>query len=291
MPTLLTNTFKNNFLNVLIGKAAYNSATFCPYKINFFNGTQPAVGAGGTTGAGLSAFAAPTTVFSAASFTAAGQGKSQLEQPSVFTPNATYTTTGFTWARLYNNSDVALFDVAVSTIFGGGGIILSSVNSTAGSPIQITNFRVQVPTNVGTVYFGEALINRMCDCITGVGSPVAPDLVGSGSMLTAYACTTIPTSADFDVVSDPVTYPVVGDVSLDSSYWNAASGGSLALTTALVGYISCDTDGTVKFARVVNGSFVMQGTIGTSAKDFITNADTWNTSTAYNLTTATFVLV
>ncbi|MFG1247606.1 hypothetical protein [Xanthobacter flavus] len=51
------------------------------------------------------------------------------------------------WARVTDNSgDIIIDYIVVSTSGGGGEIIVSDVNFTAGQPINITAFKIRFPT-------------------------------------------------------------------------------------------------------------------------------------------------
>lgn len=267
MSTTFSPTFKNLTINMLTGAGSPSSAPIRYFGA--YTGTQTADPSG--TPGGTQVWPTPSSGIDLNTFlTPAGDGISQLA--SQRSANAANTASGLTVARFLNASSVGLIDTDISLSGGGGGAIVSALNTTAGSPLILVDFSLKMPSSLSTVKLNAALMNRLVDWWTGQ-STTAPQFginTGGASTLSIYAGTA-PSTADEPLGGGHtllVSYTIGG-----TNVYAAASAGAAALNTTLTATAS--GNGTAAFFRwtKVQGAFtfVIQGTVGTSGTDIIVN--------------------
>lgn len=278
MSTTFSSTFKNLTINALTGAGSPASAPIRYFGA--YTGTQtadPSIAPGGTQ-------VWPTAssgIDLSSQMTVAGEGVAQLA--SQRSANATNTATSLTIARFLNASSVGLIDTDISLAGGGGGAIVNSLNTNAGSPLTLVDFSLKLPSSLGTVKLNAALVNRLVDWWTGQ-STTAPQFginTGGASTLNIYSGTA-PATADESLSGNTL----LASISIGgTNVFGAASAGSAALTGPLS--VLASGTGTATFFRwsKVQGAstFVIQGTVGTSGADMTVNT----TSITSGVTTVT----
>lgn len=269
--TFHTVQFKNKTLDLLTGVST--SATPIFYA-NPYNGAQAADPSFAPVGA--FEFAAATSGPNLnTQMTASGGGISQLSAArSPTTPANALSTASITTVRLFNTSSQALIDVVASVAGGGGGIILDSLNANAGVGSIVKAFSLKLPlNNGGTFSMNAQLVDRLVD-LWGGASSQTPYMGINTSGTSAFQLWdgTAPASADLPATGNLLLTTNLGGANI----WAAASGGAAALasfpaSTAL--YTSTPT-----YARLTKTfgafTFVMQGSVGTAATDFVVSTMT-----------------
>jgi hypothetical protein len=274
MPTTFSSQyFLNPLVNAIVGSTALSS--LC-YSVDFYSGAQPSDP--GATPAGSLLVTSASIVLNG-KYSAASGGVCKLATPA--SANATATgTIGF--ARIRNYSNYADIDTTVGLSGSGAGCILSSLSASSGSPITVTNLDVKMPyTNGGTLKLNSDVVDRLASLVAGVIS-TAMQMGINGSILVYSGVA--PDNADMAATGTLLATIPTGS----SSPWGAASGGASMLTTNISA--NATASGTAGYVRWVNGIFTIQGSVGTSAADFILDNLTITSGNPVTLTEATLTL-
>lgn len=275
MATTFSPTFKNYAIDSLTGRASTSQAI---RYIQFYNGVQPA---------DPTATPAGTAVFSA--YSSAVDINTYMSQPalgisaltSARSANATNTVSSITFARLYGSSGTAYVDCVASLSGGGGGVIVPTLNSTVGVAYQIDSFSVKMPLVNSTIMLNAALANAMCSAFA-----VTPANIGAGASASIKVYSgSAPASADAAATG---TLLATFTTASGGTSWNAASAGSAALASAL--NVNASNTGTAGYVRMEKGTYVLQGSVGTSGADFILDSTSLVSGNNVSLTNATITL-
>lgn len=260
MPTTFHVTnYKNKTLNMLTGVGTPSAGTLA--WVQLYNGTQPANPA--DTPSGSAVYSSTSVSIPISGFlTAAGGGVSSLS--AVRFANASSTVSSITFARIYDASQVVMIDCVAHTSVGGA--IISSLNSTVGNPINLSQFSLKLPSSNGTLTLGQTLNDRLVDLWTG-NSSTRPDL-GINSQIDIYTGS-VPASADL-----PATGTLVASFIGNAVNWfNTAANGSANLASNPS--TTANGTGTATYFRwyktVSSLLMVIQGTVGTSGADLLLN--------------------
>lgn len=266
--TFHVTNFKNKLIDMLTGVTT-SATPFGP--VNFFNGAQPADPS--VTPGGAAVFATPSNGPNVNTrMASAGGGITALATPTApTTPSGAAGVASVTFSRIYNTGAAPLIDTTCTLTGGGGGVIVDTLSPSAavGPTLQALGF--QIPLNLGTLFFGLSLANRIADLWGGAASttPNMGNVTGGSSTLTVYTGAA-PAAADLAATG---TVTAVFNMT-GTNLWAAASGGSASLNGAGPTVTASGT-GTAAYYRFVknNGSFVftMQGTVGTSGADLLLN--------------------
>lgn len=261
--------FKKKTLDMFTG---LTSASPLAYIVPY-NGAQPADPSTAPAGTGAyPSYSSSNYIYSKMS--AAGGGVSQLGAPSA--PQnavAAVTAASLTFARIYSSTGTPVIDTSVSLAGGGGGVILDSLTSSAGSGVNVTAFSLKMPSSLGTLFLSASLADRLVDIwvVSGTTTPNFGNTTGGGSAITLYSGSA-PASADA-----PATGSVLATFNMTATnLWAAAVGGAAALSGAGPTVTASGT-GTVGYFRMqkTNGAFTLtiQGSVGTTsgASDMILN--------------------
>lgn len=275
MATTFSPAFKNLAIDSFTGRAS--SAQTIRY-IQFYNGAQPADPTVAPAG---------SPVFSA--YSASVDVNTYMGQPSqgvsaltaARSASATNTVSSITFARLYGSSGTAMVDCVASTSGGGGGVIVPNLNSTAGVAYQIDSFSIKLPLANSTVKINTTLANALVAMFANTAANVA---AGSSASIKIYSGSA-PSTADA-----PATGTLLATFTTASggTSWNAASGGTAALASAL--NVNASATGTAGYARMEKGTYVLQGSVGTSGADFILDSTSLTSGNNVSLTNATISL-
>ena len=277
MATTFATTFKNKTIDSLTGRA---STTYALRYIGFWNGVQPA--APSDTPAGSAVFSSYSVGVDISTYMSQPAGGiSALSQTRQ--ANATSAVSTITFGRLYDAGGVAQIDVVASLSGGGGGIIVPTLTSSAGVAYQVTDLSLKLPSNLGTVYLNDDLrddlVSAWCNTAANVGA-------GAAAVINVYSGS-VPSSANEAATG---TLLVSFSTAASGASWNAASGGSAALASSLSAAASAGSATTATYARMVKGSYVLQGTVGTSGADFIMDSVTITSGNTYSITNATITI-
>lgn len=268
MPTTyhVTN-FRNKVVNVVTGNTSTNSATLKNIT-EIWSGTQPSDPSVTPSGSLLASVTVGTGAWSSPS-----AGISVLSNPLAGTGSATGTAS---FARVKDTAGGACIDVTCGVAGSGAGCTLDTLSITNGGAFQITNMSMKMPDTLGTMKLNMELRNKLVDiwCVTA-GAPQ----MGVSGTVSSYTGSA-PASAD-DAASGTklVDLPTGG-----STPWSAAVGGSAALGSNLSA--NAVASGTAGYSRWTKGLYAMQGSVGTSATDFILDSLTITNGNPVTLTEA-----
>lgn len=275
MATTFSPSFKNLAIDSLTGRA---STTQTLRYIQFYNGSQPADPTVAPAG---------TAVFS--SYSAAVDVSTYMSQPaagisalaSARSANATNAVSSITFARLYGSSGTAMVDCVASLSGGGGGVIVPTLNSSAGVAFQVDSFSVKMPLANGTIKLNAALANALVAAFANTAANIG---AGASASIKIYSGSA-PSTADA-----PATGTLLATFTTASggTSWNAASAGSAALASAL--NVNASATGTAGYVRMEKGTYVLQGSVGTSGADFIVDSTSLTSGNNVSLTNATIIL-
>lgn len=279
MATTFTAAFRNMVLDSITGRATTSAAGSMAYYINcYYSSTQPA-----------DPLTAPSGSFVHSAYNTSPGLNTYMSQPSlgVSALNTSRSATAANaltanYARIYGSGGVALMDTTVSTSGGGGGVIVDNTTSIVGLPFTITSFSVKVPRNNGsTIYLSDSLVDAIASAVC-----VTPANVGacSTAQINIYSGTA-PATAD---LAPTGTLLISFSTAATGASWNAASAGSTSLAASLVA-LAANT-GTAGYARIIKGDYVIQGSVGTAATDFILSSTSIVQNSSYSLTNATITL-
>lgn len=252
MPTTFNPVFKNQLIDSLTGRAA----TIQLYYIQPWNGAQPADPATAPTGS--SPFTAyNTSVIIGTFMSAPGMGVSQLAAPK--SAIASSTVGSLTFARIYNTSGVGMIDTPVSLAGGGGGVILNTLNASSGVGLAVDKFSFKMPQSNGTIQLNADVVNGLASAFCVTPFNVA---LGTSASINVYSGAA-PANADMAATGTLLVSFTTGT----TSPWNVAAGGAAGLTANLTA--AAVATGTAGYVRIVKNALALQGSVGTSAADFI----------------------
>lgn len=251
MPVTFHGTnFRNKVVNVVTGNTGTNTNTL-KGTVEIWSGTQPAdpsVTPGGTLLASVS--------IATGAWSSPSAGIAVLSNPLSGTGSAAGTAS---FARIKDSANLPCVDLPCGVAGSGAGCILDNLSITNGGALQITNLSVKMPETLGTIKLNVDLRNKLVDiwCVTAG----APQLGVSGTVSTYTG--SAPASAD-----DAASGTKLVDIATGgTSPWGAAVGGSAALGSNLSA--NAVATGTAGYARWTKGLYTIQGSVGTSAADFI----------------------
>lgn len=278
MASLSVANFKNLVLDALTGVGATGPGI--SLLVMYSQGSAPASPETAITGS--KEFSSATAAIDIISkMGAAASGISTLSvSASPVTPASATGVTGINRARLHNGDGTAIADFTAGT--SGAEVTIASANSSTGVGSTVTAFAIRMPlNNGGSVKINTSLANWITDFITGVETASAD--LGTGSQLKLYTGTA-PASAD-----DVATGTLLATINFGSPAYGYASGGASALSGDQSGTASAT--GTVGYARLVKGGYVLQGSAGLSGTDFILdNVSLTSGVTVVSVTEATISL-
>lgn len=276
MATTFAATFKNKTIDSLTGRA---TTTLLGYA-QFYNGAQPAAPSDAPAGSPVFSSYSVSVPFSTFMSQPAG-GISALSQSR--SASATSAVSSITFGRLFDTSGTAQIDVVASTTGGGGGIIVPTLTSSAGIAYQVDQLSLKLPSSLGTVYLNnnlrDALVSAWCVTAANVAA-------GASAVINVYSGS-VPADANAAATG---TLLVSFTTAAAGASWNTASGGSAALVSNLAAVAGAGSATTATYARMVKGSYVLQGTVGTSGTDFVMDSVTITSGNTYNITNATITI-
>jgi hypothetical protein len=277
MATTFATTFKNKTIDSLTGKGSTtNALTY----FGFYNGSQPAAPSDAPAGSPVySSYSVGINVATYMSQPAGGiSAMSQSRSAS-----ATSAVSSLTFARIYDAAGTAQIDTPASLTGGGGGAIVPSLSSSAGVAFQMDQFSLKLPNSLGTVYLNntlrDALVAAWCNTAANVGA-------GASATINVYSGS-VPSDANVPATG---TLLVSFTTAASGASWNAASGGSAALVSSLSAVAGAGSATTATYARMVKGTYVLQGTVGTSGTDFVMDSVTITSGNTYSITNATITI-
>lgn len=279
MATIFAASFKNAVINSLTGRATVPSAGFMAF-ISCYSGTQAADPLTAPAGSFINTAVSQTPSLSGVMTQPSG-GVSQLSTPRAATvvPNNVVTATT---ARIYSqDQSTPIADTTASLTGGGGGVIVPTLTASGGTNFSISFFSVRLPNTLGTLSFNDALRDALVSAVCVTAANVA---ALSSASVKVYSG-----SAPADA-NAPATGTVLwtGTTAASGASWNLASAGSAALVSSLSANASAS--GTGGYVRIEKGSFVLQGSIGTTGTDFVFDSITMTSGLSYSLTNATITM-
>lgn len=275
MATTFSPTFKNYAIDSLTGRSSTSQTI---RYIQFYNGVQPA---------DPTATPAGTAVFS--SYSASVDVNAYMSQPamgisaltSARSANATNAVSSITFARLFGTSGTAMVDCVASLSGGGGGVIVPTLNSSVGVAFQVDSFSIKMPLANSTIMLNAVLANALVAAFANAAANIG---AGSSASIKIYSGSA-PASAD---VAATGTLLATFTTAASGASWNAASAGSAALASAL--NVNASATGTAGYVRMEKGTYVLQGSVGTSGTDFIVDSTSLTSGNNVSLTNATIIL-
>ena len=268
MALSITNTQKNIFLDALV-KAT--SATYgwniAPSSIPTFLKIKNAGGTSINSSGG-------TTMLGAWSTVVAGTSTLTLS----VTPSATDTAALMSIYSQALGADVATGTTTASG--GGGNIIVPSVSFVNATPQTVTAV-LKVPTiGGGTMNFNQALATAFANTI--LNNTSNPGMASAG-VITFYNGTQ-PATADTAISGQTV----LGTYTFATADYSTAASGQSVLAASKT--ITVTGTGTAQFFRWVKGSYVIDGTVGTTGADCIVDTTAFVASNNRTMTALTLTM-
>ena len=276
MATTFASTFKNKTIDSLTGRA---TTTLLGYA-QFYNGAQPAAPSDAPAGSPVFSSYSVSVPFSTFMSQPAG-GISALSQSKSATATSAVAT--ITFSRLYDTSGTAQIDVVASLTGGGGGIIVPSLSSSAGIAYVVDQLSLKLPSSLGSVY----LNNNLRDALVSAWCVTAANVAAASSAVINVYSGSVPADANAAATG---TLLVSFTTAASGASWNVASAGSAALVSNLSAVAGAGSATTATYARIVKGTYVLQGTVGTSGTDFIMDSVTITSGNTYSITNATLTI-
>ena len=276
MATTFASTFKNKTIDSLTGRA---TTTLLGYA-QFYNGAQPAAPSDAPAGSPVFSSNSVSVPFSTFMSQPAG-GISALSQSKSATATSAVAT--ITFSRLYDTSGTAQIDVVASLTGGGGGIIVPSLSSSAGIAYVVDQLSLKLPSSLGSVY----LNNNLRDALVSAWCVTAANVAAASSAVINVYSGSVPADANAAATG---TLLVSFTTAASGASWNVASAGSAALVSTLSAVAGAGSATTATYARIVKGTYVLQGTVGTSGTDFIMDSVTITSGNTYSITNATLTI-
>jgi hypothetical protein len=274
MAATIGTTFRNNLLNAMFrGVGAqptllYNAGG---NGLIFYTGAPPASPDVAATGTALNT----VQPLGAAPWGASSNGVIALATPIAVIPSQTLTAG---YARLLAYSGVAVMDMVAGLAASGADIIVSTLTFTTGVAVSVTNLSVSIGEFLGTVRFNTALRNAILNAEkTDVTIPVIV-FAGVGSIVIYSGAA--PATADI-----AATGTVLATFTTSNTTWNAAAAASCALAANIA--VNASATGTAGYARMINGSYVMQMSVGTVGADLTIDSLSLTSGVATTITNAT----
>lgn len=258
--TFHVTNFKNKTLNMLSGVNTPAPASIAWINVN--NGVQPTDPS--IAPAGSSVFSATgSSIPLTNGMTASASGVSSLN--GVKSANASSTVASLTWARIFDTGQNAIIDCTVGT--GAGGAIVSALSSSVGSPFNLNQFSLKLPTSNGATFLlSQALNDRMNDVWTG-NSTTIPSL-GTNAQIDLYTGAA-PATADA-LATGTLVASFIGNA---TNWFNAAGNGSATLISNPTAV--ANGTGTAAYFRwyktVGNILFTIQGSVAVTGADLLVN--------------------
>lgn len=279
MATTFTPAWKNAVINSLRGSASVPASAFLTY-VSCYSGAQAADPLTAPAGvfANTSVSQAPSI---ASKMTQPSGGISQLSTPSAAILNANNAAT-MTTARIYgSDATTACIDTSATLVGGGGGVIVPTLSSSTGALFTIDFMSLKLPNANGTLSMNDALRDALVSAVCVTQANVAALTSASIKVYSGAA----PANANA-----PATGTVLwtGTTAAAGASWNAPAGGSSALASNISAAASAT--GTGGYVRIEKGTFILQGSIGTSGTDFVFDSITMTSGLTYALTNATITL-
>ncbi len=275
MATTFSASFKNLTIDSITGRA---STTQILRYLQFYNGAQPALPS--DTPAGSPVFSAYSASVDVSTYmTQPALGISALNGSR--SASATSAVSSITFSRIFGSSGTAMIDAVASLSGGGGGVIVPTLTSSAGVAYQVDSFSIKLPQTNSTLMLNAALVNALVSAWTVTAANVA---AGASASIKIYSGSA-PASADAAATG---TLLATFTTAAGGTSWNAASAGSAALASNLA--VAASATGTAGYARMEKGTFVLQGSVGTAATDFIIDSTSLVNGNTVTLTNATITL-
>jgi hypothetical protein len=275
--TFSVANFRNIIANVLTGfttsLSSSNELVGGSASVKVYTGSQPASPDTAATGTLLA-----TYTVAAGALSAASAGTAQLAAAIQATAVASGTAG---YARWTNNGGSGVIDGSVGITGSGAAFILDTLSITSAGITTLQNCGIKMPQDAGgTLKLNVVLRNRLLDMLSG--AVLTSPLMGKGGTLVLYSGSQ-PSSPDIQPTGTLLASIPMGTVSVVC--YNTASGGAASLTGNQT--VNASASGTPGYARWLNGSFSMDGSVGTAATDFIVDSATTTSGSAINLTNAT----
>jgi len=267
-----------NMLNTVV-RALHHSTAMAgqpTYYLELWSGAQPSDPSATPAGTLLHAsFVMP------GKWSAPSAGVSQLASPA--SVNATSTSTvGF--CRLKSSSSsLPMIDTTVGLAGSGAGCILSSLSTSSGSPITVTNLDIKMPYDAGgTLKLNSDLVNKLVNMLINSAEPAAQ--MGINGSILIYSGGA-PANADMAPTGTLLATIPTGS----ATPWNTAPvGGAAGLQSDISAAASAT--GTAGYVRWVKDLYTVQGSVGTAAADFVVDSVSLVAGVPVTLTEATITL-
>lgn len=262
------NTVMKNRTVDLITSRSTSAVSMSIATVTIYSGSMPANPDTAPAGSALA-----TVSMSAGRWGAASSGATQLGSPLAFTPTSSGTA-GF----IRFSSSGMIMDLDITNPSGGGACILPSTSLTAGTPTYIQAMAWKIAaTGSGSIKISTALRDRLIDMWTGIAA-TGPDM-GTGGAFNIYTGSA-PATAD-----DPATGTLIWTGTLSGTTYNVAAGAAASLSASVTA--NAVATNTAGYLRWTDGTYVIQGSVGTAATDFIVSATSMTSGNSYSITEAT----
>ena len=186
-------------------------------------------------------------------------------------------------ARFFDGQGTPLIDTTISLAGGGGGVIVPTLTASASMAFQMNQFSLKLPNNLGTVYLNDALRDALINALCVTAANVA---ALSSATINVYTGTP-PTSANAPATG---TLLWTATTAASGASWNSAGGGAANLVSSIAAAAIAGVGATATYARIVKGSYVLQGTVGVTGADFLFDSVTMTSGQTYSLSNCTLVI-
>lgn len=280
MATTFTPAFKNAIIDSITGRAASADSTLFS-MMGFYAGAQTAspvdIPAGGYL---TQAYPTGGGVNLAGIMSAVSGGISQITGSAASISAADYVGTVST-ARIFNSIGLEIIDTTATLVGGGGGVIVPTLSASSSVNFVIDAFSIKMPNSLGSLYLNDALrdaiVNAMITSATAIGA-------GASASVNIYSGAA-PANANLPATG---TLLWTATTAAAGATWNLAAAGSAALSSSLSANASAT--GTAGYVRIVKGSYVIQGSIGTTGTTFTVASTALTSGASYAITGATIIL-
>lgn len=277
MSTTFTAAYKNQILNSILGRASNN---FILSHIWGYPGAQAA----------SPSVPPPSGVYITATYTQGGPITANMTQPAggvsvlsvPISTTAANTIAGTqTTARIFDESGLAVIDTPMTLAGGGGGVIVPTLTSSTGVAFVFTGFSFKLPGTRGTLMMNDALR----DIIVRVCTVAAANIGFCSSAAIKIYSGSPPANANMAATG---TLLATFTTAATGNSWNNTSAGSSSLVANLS--VAAAATGAAGYARIEKGTYVLQGSVGTTGTDFVLDSTSLTIGVTTLITNATITL-
>lgn len=195
------------------------------------------------------------------------------------TPSATGTAANMAWVTSASADE---YTGTVTASGGVGNLIASTLSFVSGTPVTLSSVMKIPLNNGGTLHINAALATAWLNMIL---NNTAPPAMANGGTIVFYNGTQ-PTDADTAISGQTV----LGSYTFATTDFTSASGDSGTCPLAATKPVTVTATGTAQFFRWTKGSYVIDGTVGTTGTDCVVDTTAFVTSNNRTMTALTLQL-